>query len=71
MDIWRYIPNRLLEAVEDVSYGIDKYDTKYWIYLNKGWTAYDGGDDCGVILENTVKGLRAAIKTIRRKKGGK
>lgn len=70
MTIWHCIPKRLEDAVEFVtyraSYGNSFNDSdKYWIYLNEGWVAYDGGEDCRTIHENSIKALKAAIKTIR------
>ena len=60
--LYRYIPNRLLVAVNDTAIDPDGY----WIYLNEGWTSYDGGEDCGIIHEFTVADLKNAIKTIRK-----
>lgn len=61
-NLWRYIPRKILSGVEWATSDSDGY----WIYLNKGWTAYDGGDDCRIIHEYNVTDLRNAIKTIRR-----
>ena len=62
-NIWRYIPKKLYEAVENAVVDLDGY----WIYLNTGWTAYDGGEDCGLIHDFTISDLKASIKTIRKK----
>lgn len=62
-DLWRYIPARLVTAVADAFSDPDGY----WVYLEQGWCAYDGGEDCGEIHEYTIAGLRNAIKTIRKK----
>lgn len=59
--VWDYIPNRKMAAIDDATTDTDGY----WIYLNDGWTAYDGGEDCGIIHEYNVKDLKDAIKTIR------
>ena len=32
-DLWKYIPKRLLDAVNEASVDMDGY----WIYLNEGW----------------------------------
>ena len=62
-NIWKYIPAsisfRVAEAFSD--------SDGYWIYLDSRSTAYDGGEDCGVIHEYTIADLKDAIKTIRRK----
>ncbi len=62
-DIWRYIPKSKYESISDARIESDGY----WIYLNDGFTAYDGGEDCGIIHEFTVADLREAIKTIYKK----
>lgn len=61
-DIEKYIPQRLSIAVSFTSIG-----DGYWIYLNDGWEAYDGGSDCHTIHEYRISDLKDAIKTIRRK----
>lgn len=68
LSIWRCIPKRLEKAIESVEYRTyaEEGDPKYWIYLNAGWVAYDGGEDCHIIYEHTIKDLKASIKTIRR-----
>ena len=58
--IWKYIPKKFYSAVSDCSVDSDGY----WVYLNKGWTAYDHDVDCGIIHEYTIADLKAAIKTI-------
>lgn len=67
LKLWQCIPDKFIKAVEDVYISPNEDDKKYWIYLKEGWVAYDGGDDCGIILEDTIKDLKAAIKTIRHK----
>lgn len=62
-DIWKYIPDRIRSGVSAAFADSDGY----WIYLEPGWTAYDGAEDCGVIRTFTIADLRADIKTIRRK----
>ena len=68
MTIWKYIPKRLEDAIDDVEYRgfVEEGDAKYWVYLKDGWVAYDGGNDCKTILAVTIKELKEAIKTIRR-----
>ena len=63
-NIWKYIPDRLDDAVDSAYVDGDGY----WIYLNDGYTAYDGGEACGIIHTYTVSDLKEDIKTIR--KGG-
>ena len=63
MDLWKYIPQSKAEAVEDTATDIDGY----WIWLAEGYSAYDGGSDCGTIHEYTITDLRKAIKTIRKR----
>ena len=63
-DIRKYIPDKIgFDAVQNAF--TDRYG--YWIWLEDGWTAYDGFEDCGQIHEYTIADLKAAIKTIRRK----
>lgn len=61
-NLWKYIPNRLLEAIEDCYTDCDGY----WVCLADGYVAYDGGGDCRQIHEYNVTDLRMAIKTIRK-----
>lgn len=61
-DIWKYIPSRLIDAVNETEIDIDGY----WVYLADGYVAYDGGEDCTTIHEYNVSDLKAAIKTIRK-----
>ena len=61
-NLWRYIPKKLLHAVEDVAIDSDGY----WIWLAPGYTAYDGGSDCMAIHDYTIAEVRKAIKTIRK-----
>ena len=62
--LWTYIPKRIENAIQMVNVNCDGY----WIYLNEGWVAYDGADDCGTIHEYNIKDLKSAIKTIRKEK---
>lgn len=61
-NLWKYIPERLKSAVDECSTDSDGY----WVYLENGYVAYDGGEDCWVIHEYTITDLKAAIKTIRK-----
>lgn len=61
-NLWKYIPRKSCPAVDDAFVDSDGY----WIYLKAGWTAYDGGADCGVIHDYTISDLKASIKTIRK-----
>lgn len=61
-NLWQYVPAKK-------SIGVNRAFTDsdgYWIELAEGWTAYDGGEDCGIIHEYTISDLRDAIKTIRK-----
>lgn len=60
-DLWRYIPYKKRPGISRAYADLDGY----WIELEAGWTAYDGGEDCSIIHEYTVKDLCNAIKTIR------
>ena len=63
-NLWQYIPDKYREAVTNAIADSEGY----WIWLDHedgGWVAYDGGDDCGMIHEYTIKDLKDAIKTIR------
>lgn len=62
-NIWQYIPAYLQCHVADAFSDSDGY----WIYLDEGYTAYDGGEDCGVIHDYTIADLKESIRTIRRK----
>ena len=64
-DIWKYIPERVMEGVTNAFADSDGY----WVWLDHeegGWVAYDGAEDCGMIHEYTITDLRKAIKTIRK-----
>lgn len=64
-NLWKYIPKKVHEGVNDAFSDSDGY----WIFLDHeigGWVAYDGGEDCGMIHEYTIADLREAIKTIRK-----
>lgn len=61
-NLWKYIPQKLCEAVSEAYSDSDGY----WIHLNEGWIAYDGGNDCGIIHCYTINDLKADIKTIRK-----
>lgn len=61
----KYIPMRLIKAG---AVGLVCVDADgYWIYLTEGWTAYDGGEDCGVIHDYLITDLKESIRSIRRK----
>lgn len=62
-DLWRYIPQRLMAAVDACFTDLDGY----WVYLAPGWAAYDHDSDCGVIREYTIRDLLDAIKTIAKR----
>ena len=59
-NLWRYIPDKISKAVEETDVDPDGY----WIYLNDGYVAYDGGEDCHIIHEYNITDLKKAIKTI-------
>lgn len=61
-DIWKYIPHRLSEAVDETEVS----PSGYWIYLADGYVAYDGAEDCRTIHEYNLADLKAAIRTIRK-----
>lgn len=61
-DISKYIPKKLYDAGAIQHACIDS--DGYWIYLNEGWHAYDGADDCATIHECTIKDLKDAVKGI-------
>ena len=61
-NLWRYIPDKVSDGVEDVCTDSDGY----WIYLNPGWTSRDGGSDCSIIHTYLISDLKEDIKTIRR-----
>ena len=61
-NIWKYIPHRLVDAVNEAEVDLDGY----WVYLADEYVAYDGGEDCKVIHEYNVSDLKDAIKTIRK-----
>ena len=63
-DLWKYIPERISDAVDDTLVDPDGY----WIFLKEGWTAYDGGEDCRTIHCYSIKDLREDIATIRKEK---
>lgn len=61
-NLWKYIPEKFAEAVDETNVDSDGY----WIYLKNGYVAYDGGEDCCQIHEYSITDLKAAIKTIRK-----
>lgn len=61
-DIWKYIPEKFMEGVDNAFSDSEGY----WIWLESGWVAYDGGEDCGIIHEYTITDLKDAIRTIRK-----
>lgn len=62
-NLWKYIPQKVEDGIDEI--GVD-YDG-YWIYLKEGWTSLDGGEDCGIIHDYTIDGIKDAVSTIRRK----
>lgn len=61
-NIWKYIPEKYADGVSDAFSDSDGY----WVWLEKGWVAYDGEPDCWQIHEYTIADLKKAIKTIRK-----
>lgn len=61
-NLWKYIPDKLADAIDDTMIDIDGY----WIYLADGWTSRDGDVDCGIIHCYTISDLKEDIATIRR-----
>ena len=61
-NLWKYIPNRVIDGVADATVDSDGY----WIYLESGWTSRDGGEDCRTIHAYSIKELKEDIKTIRK-----
>ena len=61
-DLWRYIPQKYWDAISDC----DSNEDGYWVYLEEGYRAYDGGEDCKQILCYTIADLKKDIKTIRK-----
>lgn len=61
--LWKYIPKEKQAFVSRVSIDSDGY----WIYLDEGFVAYDGGEDCGIIHEYTISDLKEAARTIRKR----
>lgn len=61
-NLWKYVPKKLKDAIDDVWVDPDGY----WVYLNEGYTAYDHGSDCGTIHECTIADLREAFKTVQK-----
>ena len=62
-NLWHYIPQKLAEAVTNCVTDSDGY----WLWLDHeegGWSAYDHGEDCGIIHEYTIEDIKNAIKTI-------
>ena len=62
-NLWKYIPYKYWNGIYSAYTDADGY----WITLDSTHTAYDGGEDCGIIHEYTIADLKDAIKTIRRK----
>lgn len=58
-DLWKYVPRRLEEAVDDVLIDSDGY----WIYLNEGWDE----DGESIIHVYTITDLKKAINGIAKK----
>lgn len=61
-DIWKYIPQKYREGIENAFSDSDGY----WIWLDEDHEAYDGGADCHMVHEYRVADLVKAIRTIRR-----
>ena len=61
--LWKYIPQKIEDAIDETMIDSDGY----WIYLADGWTAYDGGEDCGIIHCYTISDLKEDIATISRR----
>lgn len=61
-DLWKYIPDKLNEAIAYTSIDMDGY----WIFLEDGWIAYDGGEDCRTIHCYNIADLKKDISTIRK-----
>lgn len=61
-DIWKYVPERLNEAILDAEISSDGY----WLWLADEYRAYDLSADCGAVHEYTIADLRKAIKTIKK-----
>ena len=62
-NLWKYIPYKHWRGIFNAYSDADGY----WITLDSTYTAYDGGEDCGIIHEYTIADIKDAIKTIRRK----
>lgn len=56
-NLWKYIPERLTDAIDDTAVDSDGY----WIYLNDGWNE-DGERTIHVYnitdLKNAIKGIQ-------------
>lgn len=61
-NLWKYIPKKVKDGVDDVAEDSDGY----WIYLSEGWTSMDGGEDCRIIHDYDIAGIKDAVKTIRK-----
>ncbi len=57
-DLWKYIPKKLEEAIDETSVDSDGY----WIYLNEGWNV----DGDRIIHCHTIEDLKHEIKRITR-----
>lgn len=57
-DLWKYIPNRLVEAVDETNVDLDGY----WIYLKDGWNM----DGEKTIHCYTVADLKEDIRRIEK-----
>ena len=55
-DLWKYIPESLIEAIEETAIDSDGY----WIYLNEGWNM----DGERVIHTYTILDLKEDINDI-------
>ena len=60
-NLWKYIPVKILPAIEDCTVNSDGY----WVYLADGWRAYDLAEDCGQIHVYNIADLKEDLKTVR------
>lgn len=61
-NIWKYIPKKYREGIENAFTDSDGY----WIWLDEQHEAYDGGEDCHMVHEHRISDLIEAVRTIRR-----
>lgn len=58
-NLWKYIPNRLVEAIDETAVDSDGY----WIYLRDGW--HEDGES--TIHVYNIADLKNAIRNIERR----